>query len=518
MMAVLALCAVLTGIIFYTDSTFIVSPAISVMYILPLLILANCRWKALVLPWAGLCLTLTLAAYLIGLPWSLGTLPTANLLIGVMAITVTVHQLIRSERMSKALASDEKRYRDVFNNVATAIWEHDLRPMQETIAHLRALGIRDIRSHLAHNPQIVADTRNKVRIIDVNETGLTLMKVATKDQFFQYLGEFLTDDDTSFEACMVAVSEGRSHFQNRCQLRTATGELIDIIVAFSLGSGEPLDRVAASILNVTEEVRLSKLIAENRGHMARVEQAAALGQMSASIAHELEQPLTAIQTSLAAAMRWARRGTSSRDEVQASLEIVSQATHRARDVIQRVRSLVGKAETQTKPLALDDFLLDATLLLQGEIAGHGVRLTRCLQAPCLVQADEVLLQQVVTNVVRNALQAMAAIPQADRVLTIETEIVGDMASIRVRDTGPGWSPDILAAAFQAFRSTKAGGMGLGLSICRTIIEAHHGQIRIANAEGGGALVELRLPLRAVASGAGAGAEASHAMALDRYDP
>lgn len=490
----LAPSALLTAGIFLADSVYVVSPAISVLYIVPLLLIANSGWKDLVRPWAWVSGVLALAAFAIGIPLSLNVLPVCNLMIGVGAISVTARQLHRSARMSDALARDEKRYRDVFNNVATAIWEHDLRPVQAAIQELREKGVEDVRSYLDQHPDFVLQTRQKIRIIDVNETGLKLMQVPTKEQFFRGLTELLTEDDVSFAACMVAIAEGRPHFQDQCQIRTATGELIDIIVAFSLGQGEPLDRVAASILDVTEEVRLSRLIAESRDQMAGVERAAALGQMSASIAHELEQPLTAIQTSLGAARRWLRRGKSSIADIEASLEVVGQATHRAREVIQRIRSLVGKSEAETKAIALDDFVFDATSLLQTEMTAQGVRLTRTLRSSCLVDADDILLQQVITNIVRNAAQAMAAKPQGDRHLSIETGIVDGGAKITVMDTGPGWSPDILAAAFQPFRSTKAGGMGLGLSICRTIIEAHNGRIHIANARNGGALVEITLPI------------------------
>lgn len=495
----IAVSAVLTVAIFLVDAVYIVSPAFSVIYIAPLLIIANSGMKRLVVPWACVCVLLTLAAFMLGLPISLGPIPVANLMIGLMAIIVTAVELVRSDQMSAALAREGKRYRDVFNNVAMAIWEHDLRPMQEAVRSIKAMGVVDVRAYLEENPQVVARTRRAIRITDVNAQGLALMKVANKEDFFRNLDDCLTQDDVSFANCMVAMAEGRPRFQEQCQLRTASGELIDIIVAFGLGSGEPLDRVAASILDITEQVRLARLITANRDSMAKVEQAAALGQMSASIAHELEQPLTAIQSSLAAAMRWQKQGSSAAQDMREALEIVGDSARRARTVIQRIRALVGKSQTQSRPLALDAFLLEATTFLQADILSHGARLSRSLQSGIIVDGDEVLLQQVVTNLVRNALQAMSATPPAGRRISIETGMREGLALIWVADTGPGWPPDILASAFQAFRSTKVGGMGLGLSICRTIVEAHKGQIRLTNGEEGGALVEIALPICQVAA-------------------
>lgn len=490
----IALCTLLTLAIFAVDCTIILSPALSVLYILPLLIIANDDSIQLLLPWAAISVVLTLIGFTVGLPLTLGAMPLVNLAIGLTAIAITAQQLLQSARMRARSRDDERRYRDVFNSLAVAVWEYDFRAVDAAIAELRRAGITDLRQHFALHPESIAALRRIVAITNVNATALKLIGVPDRDRLVAQLADYLPETDENFADCIVAIAERPESFQTRTRLIAADGRVIEVIIAFKLGPDVALERVAASILDITEQTRLSTVIADTKDQLSRAQQAAAVGQISGSIAHELDQPLTAIQTSIGAAMRWLRPERYDVAEAKAALLTVSQAAGRAKEVIQRVRSLVGNAQMETTPQKIDDLVGEAILIVRGEIAVYGARLVQKLDAPGLIQADRILLQQVVANLIRNALQAMGSLPKPDRIVTVETTQSPGIVSVRVIDTGPGWADEIRNNAFQAFRTTKSEGMGLGLSICRTIIEAHEGRIQLGNSELGGASVEFSLPL------------------------
>ena len=492
---ILPLVAALTAAIFLADTIFVISPALSVLYILTLLLLANSHARYWVSNWAVLCFALSIAAFLLGLPLSYGPMALPNLVIGLIAIAVTARQLTHSESLRSQLAADEMRYRGVFNSLAVAIWECDLRPVDAAIADLRARGVRDLKLHLARHPEDVAALRREVLITDANETALTMMGVTDKRGFPRTLGDFMPESDGALTACIIAVAERPPLLQTQASIRTARGDALDVIVAFGLGGTDSLDRVAVSLFDVTEQNRLARLVAENREQLAHAQQSSALGQMSATIAHEIEQPLTAIHTSLDAATRWLRRDPIDVDEVTASIQTGLQGTRRATEVIRRIKALIiGSAGTDMVSFEIDTLVQEATLLLQTDIVTSGTHLVHRLRAQVVLQADRILLQQVMVNVLRNALQAMAEVPPSERRIEIETAAIDRNFRLTITDSGPGWPAEVLTEAFAAFRTTKPGGMGIGLSVCRTIIEAHGGAIRLRNAAQGGATVEIMRPI------------------------
>lgn len=492
-------CAGLTAVIFVIDSIFVVSPAVSVLYIIPLLVLANAGKTRWVGPWACACVILTLAAFVIGLPESLGPMPLPNLAIGLTAILVTAQQLIKSAVMRRKLSADEMRYRKVFNTLSVAILECDFRPAEVALECLRSRGVSDLRGYLSEHPDFVERTLRRIPIIDVNETALKLLGVPDKVAFFEFLGDVIPHSDGAAVDCLIAVAERHSLFQRQTTVQTSQGDVLEALWAFDLGDDDVLDRVPISVLDVTQKTSLTALVAETREQLANAQQNAAVGQISASIAHELDQPLAAIQASSAAALRWLRPGRENIPEAIDSIKMVDTASARAKAVIQRIRSLVGRSETQAQSVAIDILVLEALLLVKGDVSAADAKLNHRLNSLALVEADRVLIQQVLVNLVRNAMQAMTEAASPEKMIMVETAIDGERVYVSVRDTGPGWPEEIRAKAFQPFRSTKATGMGLGLSICRAIIEAHHGRIAISDVETGGACVEFSLPVTRIMS-------------------
>jgi len=218
--------------------------------------------------------------------------------------------------------------------------------------------------------------------------------------------------------------------------------------------------------------------------------------ITASIAHEVRQPLTAIATYSSAALRFFERTPPDLDEVRAALNRVIAESHRASAVFDGIRSLFRKTVQGSKPVDVNDMALEVLQSLRAELNARGV-ITETEFASALppVEGRRNQLQQVVSNLVQNAIEAMDTTADRDRVLRLKTERRGpDAIVVSVEDSGPGLSTAQLDSIFDAFVTTKANGMGLGLAICRRIIESHAGQLSASSDGRSGAQFQFVLPI------------------------
>jgi C4-dicarboxylate-specific signal transduction histidine kinase len=227
-------------------------------------------------------------------------------------------------------------------------------------------------------------------------------------------------------------------------------------------------------------------------HLARV---AMLGELSGPLAHELNQPLTAILSNAQAAQRFMARQPVDLDEVREILQDIVDEDRRAGDIIQRLRGLFGKKEAQYQPVAIDELVAGVVRILRNDLINHGVTLvTQLAPQPARVHADPMQLQQVLINLVINACDAMGQAGSSERVVRLASTVGDTEVVLSVIDRGSGMDPATLAKVFDPFFTTKQRGMGLGLSICRSIADAHEGRLWAENNADGGASFHLMLPL------------------------
>jgi PAS domain S-box-containing protein len=241
-------------------------------------------------------------------------------------------------------------------------------------------------------------------------------------------------------------------------------------------SGE--EEIVGALMDVTATREAQEALHTAQAELARVTRVTALGQISASIAHEVNQPLAAIATNASASLRWLTREVPEIDEARANLSRIVEDANRAGGVIRRVCDLAKGADPEVIPLDINEVIDEAVALVKQEALSH--RVTVQLQlAPGLplVRGDRIQLQQVIINLAINGVQAMATVTDRARVLTIRTEQrESDQVLVAVQDVGIGTEPEGLDRLFSAFYTTKPDGMGMGLSICRSIIEAHGGRV------------------------------------------
>jgi signal transduction histidine kinase len=253
---------------------------------------------------------------------------------------------------------------------------------------------------------------------------------------------------------------------------------------------------AAQATIALESTRRERQYREAQMALAHANRVATMGQLTASITHEVNQPITAAVTYALAARRFLRADPPNFREVDDALSLIVKEGDRAGEVVKRVRALVKKVPTRKGTVAIDDAILEVIALTRAEAANNSVSVrTQFAEGLPRVQGDRVQLQQVMLNLIVNAIQAMSGIGEGVRELQISIETVPSAGGVRVgvRDTGPGLSPESLPLLFESFYTTKPDGMGMGLSICRSIIEAHGGRLWAIPCEPHGALFQFTIP-------------------------
>jgi PAS domain S-box-containing protein len=231
--------------------------------------------------------------------------------------------------------------------------------------------------------------------------------------------------------------------------------------------------------------------------LAHANRVATMGQLSASIAHEVNQPIGAAVTNAHAALRWMRATPPNMDEVRRALNRIVSNGNRATDVLSRIRAFIKKAPRRQESFGVNEAILEIVALSRSEAKKNKIAVeVKLAEFLPVVQGDRVQLQQVILNLIMNAIEAMSASDAGSRRLQItSTKSESDDVSVEVQDSGPGLPVGSIEQIFNAFYTTKPAGLGMGLSICRSIVEAHGGQLRAAAGHPTGAIFTFNLPVR-----------------------
>jgi C4-dicarboxylate-specific signal transduction histidine kinase len=281
------------------------------------------------------------------------------------------------------------------------------------------------------------------------------------------------------------------------------GSRVPVLVGSALFEGYGSGRTGASfVLDLTERKRAEadardseRRYCELQAEIAHVNRVTSMGQITASIAHEMKQPIAATVLNATAALRWLGHRQPDLEEVRQGLARIVTDGNRAGEVLTRINDLVKKAPPRKDPVDVNAAIREVVELTKGEATKIGASMQFQLEEDLpLVEGDRVQLKQVALNLVINALQALETIADGARAVTISTRRLdsGEIA-VAVEDTGPGLSADALEQVFKPFFTTKPGGLGVGLSICRSIVEAHGGQLRVAGNQPRGAVFRFTLP-------------------------
>lgn len=264
-------------------------------------------------------------------------------------------------------------------------------------------------------------------------------------------------------------------------------------IALRAANGEPQGFLCSGD-DITDRRRAEEAALASQQRMTHVSRLATMGEMAAGIAHELNQPLTAIANFASAAQRLAAATMAEDDDVRLALTSISQQALRAGEIIRRLRSMVQNRETRTEPADINALVGEVLALSQSDARLHDVQIHLNLAAGLPpVPVDSIQIQQILLNLVRNAIEAIDEFGSERRDVNISTERDADAVLISVRDSGPGVPEALRSRMFDPFCTTKEAGTGLGLAISRSIAEAHRGKLQYLHEPDCGACFTLRLP-------------------------
>jgi len=251
----------------------------------------------------------------------------------------------------------------------------------------------------------------------------------------------------------------------------------------------------AAIASLFERKRAEEALRQAQANLAHVSRVMTLGELTASISHEVNQPLAAVVTNGQICLRLLALETPRPDEMRAAVERIVRDANRASEVIQRIRALAKRSEPQMVSLDINDVIREAIPLVQREVFIHGASLrTELASALPLVLGDRIQLQQVVINLLMNGVEAMAPITDRPREILIRSQREAGQVHVAVRDSGIGIDSETAERLFSAFFTTKPSGMGMGLSISRSIIRAHGGRLWVSPNADHGAAFQFTVPI------------------------
>ena len=282
------------------------------------------------------------------------------------------------------------------------------------------------------------------------------------------------EDDERVARALRRLTAGPGAVSYQTRLRDRTGTYR----SFSWIAVRKGDRIYASARDITESLRVEDALRVSRQEIGEADRHDTMSEMSASIAHELKQPLSAIITNGQAGLRWLGRSHPDIEEVRKVLTRVVDDGERASEIISSIRAIFRRDRRDKHRLAVNDLICDVLALVQAQRESEHVALRLELSdALPEIAADRIQLQQVLLNLFNNALEAMTGVPQDQHLLTVKSQTLDpDNIVIQVEDSGTGIDPKNSDRIFDTFFTTKAHGMGMGLAICRSIVEGHGGRL------------------------------------------
>lgn len=465
----------------------------AVFYVAALLFVARKGHETEIFGFGAFIGLLSVISFVIAYDVSLGRRGLLSPVAEVFAIGTATFILARCTRERWA---SNWRYRSIFKRSRFPLFELDFSQASAMLAGMKRKGVTSIAEHSSRNPDFLPLLKEHIRIVDMNDAmfvhfGLIPGAPAMPNN----LASMIVDDGQLLEI-LQAVLEGGEHYDGIGRTTRIDGKSVDVCFSLSIDSyGLRTGSAIGMLVDVSEKEEANKALAAARAELARASRVAAVGTVSASIAHELNQPIGAILLNAQTCMRYLRRTTPDLEAALSAAQRVVREGDRAAEIVRETRDLIAKRRNRHEPLDLAISVKEAAELARREIEKAGASLHVNMRIDeAFILGDRVALQQALINLLLNAQHAVGEQPWDRRHVVISLTQDGREAVVSVSDSGKGIEEKDLERIFDSFFTTKEGGTGMGLSISRSAIEAHGGSLKARNQERGGALFECRVPL------------------------
>jgi two-component system sensor kinase FixL len=461
--------------------------AVAVLYTTVVVMVARSHSRRLIVITGLICACLTIVGYM-AMHWSaLHEAPVLRLAVSLVAIGITSILSTQQQAAAEQRAGADRRYRMIFNAAGFPIWESDWSAAFTMLEH-------------GDKPDLILARRSVgiSHVSDANDAAASFFGYADRTAF---IGSNIADHYTaaaeaSLARIFAALQRGDAAVEEEVQFRTLAGDVVEAVLRVTLPPlHEGWKHVLVMAVDVTDRNEAQAKFVQSQAELMHVSRVTTLGQLAASIAHEVNQPLSAIVMFAESGKRWLTRPVPDPVEVADCFDRIAANGKRAADVIDHVRQLSRNVGPEPNLIDLTALIHETVNLLSRNLQASGVSII--VETPVelpVALGDRVQIQQVLMNLILNAAQAMAQTAPGQREICVETLREGVQLVVLIRDCGSGLVEINKERLFAPFYTTKADGLGMGLSICRSIIEQHGGSLTACNNANGGATFQFRLPV------------------------
>jgi PAS domain S-box-containing protein len=419
--------------------------------------------------------------------------------IGLFRFVGAVMDITARKKSEETLRNSEQRYRHLFRYMPIALLRLNASELVDLLEGLRLEDATGLRSYIDRHPHFLQQLMDAVKIEEANERAIEMSGARDANEILGSLTRVSHIHPDTFLRGLESRLRGEPVFQEETKLETLDGRVIDVLLTATRPAlATDPDMSLVGFVDITERVRAQEMLQRVQADFAHAARVSLLGELTASIAHEVNQPLAAIVTNGEVGLSLLDRSEPDLAKVRELTNYVVDDARRAADVIARVRTMATRQAPEQTLLSVDEVIGEALLFVRREVQSQGLMVTHHSNpAAPKVLGDRTQLQQVFVNLTVNAIHAMAHMGATRPTLVIRTTLSDpDTLCCSFEDSGPGIKPEHLDHLFDSFFTTKEAGMGLGLRISRSIVEAHGGHIRADNESAyGGARFSFTLPAK-----------------------
>jgi len=401
------------------------------------------------------------------------------------------------DRSFWALRTSEERYNNLIHHLPFAFLEVDSRAQAEIFDELRRKGLKDVVTYLDSNPSDIVRACDIVRITDVNQSAVQLFGAKDASELLGPVDPVFAASPETARRVMIHHFEGHRSYSEIMKLRTLDGRMLDVSLSVTYPTRpERLDITLLMLEDITDRLRTEAQLRQLQADYTRAARISMLGELASSIAHEVNQPLSAILTNAETSLRWLSRNEPNLEKVTQLTTRISNSAQHAGEIVRRIRSMTTRHVPRPVALDLNEIIEEALLFVRHDIESRSIELSVRLGDDLpKVRGDRVQLQQVVVNLLVNSVQAIQQNGAMRGAIGLGTDHDANGTVIfTIRDDGPGIAEADINRVFNSFFTTKEEGVGIGLAICQSIIAAHGGTIGAANQPEGGARFWFSLPV------------------------